>query len=109
MTETESKIVQLLKSDEDYNKILGLMLGRNELGVEELFNLFISLNLPSKICNRLNIDKFEFVVFRNNKEVVIFNNDPDNKQYDDYIGYKYLYQVIPTFKRFLKLTIDDNI
>ena len=106
MTEIESKIVQLLKSDEDCNKILGLMLGRNEFNDYELMLLILNqvIKRDPRESNKLFIGKYALINYY--KELAIWiceENVPDKyHKYTDYI------EVLPLFKEFLKLTIDDN-
>jgi hypothetical protein len=111
MTETETKIVQLLKSDEDCNKILGLILGRNELGVSRL------LNVISRFVRRKGEN--------NVSEVRIIDTDNNVYTYTIYHSMNNLHRLfrngtsagvenfgedrMTRFNNFLKLTIDDNI
>ena len=105
MTETESKIVQLLKSDEDCNKILGLMLGRNELGDYELMLLILNQALCNKDENKLYIKNYVLVNYY--KELALWTNIENMS--DKYQKYTDQIEALRLFKEFLKLTIDDNI
>lgn len=117
MTETESKIVQLLNSDEDCNKILGLMLGRNELGVDGLLSLindncFRWNEQDTKLVNEIKVNNLTFYIYRRGhygKHVAkIFPPVKKDKKHHLDIEFNTLSDIIPLFKRFLKLTIDDN-
>ena len=109
MTETESKIVQLLKSDEDCNKILGLMLGRNELGVERLLVLVERYSTSKNSCClltlKISMDEYKYSKFDNLKpKYKAFKNNNYSTEFDNNCDCK-----VELFNQFLKLTIDDNI
>lgn len=111
MTEIESKIVQLLKSDEDCNKILGLMLGRNELGVERLLSLIVRYvyRKNDKTVSELyiidsNKDCHSYIIYHNLNNLHRFFKNGSSATTETFGEER-----INRFKAFLKLTIDDNI